>query len=74
MNNKITPDLLYTREEVIELGISADKLKALVRKGNIHRIRCCADKRFSFFLKKEINNLLQQPEFYFEKTEQYYYE
>jgi hypothetical protein len=69
-NNEITGDLLYTKDEVLELDISYDKLKDLVKKGVVRRVKCTSDRRFSFFLKTEIDPHVNKNKntFYFENV------
>ena len=62
----ITRDDLYSTQEALEtLKIHRTELSKLVREKKISRVKQRSNKCFSFYLKKEIDNLLHnQEEFY----------
>lgn len=71
MNKRISAEDLYTQDTALEI-MQCDRptLNKLVRQGDIDRIKCIKDKRFSFYLKSQIDdykNKQQEFEFYYEK-------
>jgi hypothetical protein len=55
----ITKEQLYTREEVLNLGITNDKLKLLIRNQQVTVVKSHTDKRFTYFLKSEMDLLVK---------------
>ncbi len=63
-NKTITRPILYSTKECKELGIPQYKLQRLVDQGLLQRIKNRLNKNYNYYLKEEINNILN--EFYVE--------
>lgn len=66
--NKITRNSLYTQQEALKI-LSVDRvvLNKLVKEKTIQRVKSSKDKRYSFYLKEQIDN-------YVNKAEEFYIE
>jgi hypothetical protein len=68
MKNNIKASDLFTQREALEvLKVDRIFLNRLVKENILHRIKCSADKRFSFYLRSEIEK-------YLNRKKEYYYE
>ena len=57
------PTEFYTTDEVLEvLKISYDDLKKLVKQQKLERYKSCRDKRYTFYLKSQVNSVKEMTE------------
>jgi len=59
-NQSITRPLLYSAKECKELGLPQYKLQNLVKQGLLKRVKSRLDKSFTYYLKEEVNSLLNE--------------